>query len=524
MNKIYFIILIIGIICCKNNSKEDSAVNVPTINSENTKIDSTLITSQNDSLLTVFYKKYNNERIWQKKENRVFMLNEFYNCEKDGLNPNDYNYSKLNISQLDYDTFSDLEASKYDIEFTKRTRLYVSNISIGKLNPYKLYDDWDLGKKEVDVNKILFDCIDNNNFKEDIESCKPSHFVYKQLQDALKTLKSYPDKQLVPLDINEKIKPNSVSKSVLNLKEKLFYWHDLKRKDSAFTKVYDKVTQLAVKNFQKRHGLIADGIVGKGTIEALNYSRNQRIEQVIVNMERWKWCVNDLGSHYILVNIPDYKLTVYKDNDSILSHNVVVGKPTRSSPILSSKISNIVLNPNWTVPPTILKEDVFPAAKKNKSAFARKGLKIVDFKGNIISPANWSMENARKYRYVQAPSYNNSLGQMKINFPNKYSVYLHDTNHRNLFVNNYRALSSGCVRVEDPLNLAEYLINDTLNWNDKKIDSVTHSKPLQTRFVKMNQEVYIHQFYWTAWQDKGILQFREDIYCLDSDLYSKLRN
>jgi murein L,D-transpeptidase YcbB/YkuD len=529
MNKLYFSFLIIGILCCKNKSNDNSIDNasfiekITNLQPGKIKIDSTLINKQNDSLLTVFYKNFKNQSVWHNKEYRDFMLNEFYNCEKDGLNFNDYNYSKLNISSADYNQFTDKEAGEYDILFTKSTRQYVSDISIGKLNPYKLYTDWDLGRKKVDVNKILFDCIEMDNFKKDIDNCKPHHFVYKQLQDALNTLKSYPDKFIEQIDLKEKITPNTSSKAVIDLKKKLIYWGDLKSKDSALTKIYDKRTQQAVKNFQKRHGLIPDAVVGKSTIEALNFSKSQRIEQVVVNMERWKWCVKDLGIHYILVNIPDYKLTVYKDNDSILSHKVVVGKPSRATPILSSKISNIVLNPNWTVPPTILKEDVFPAALKSKSAFRRKGLKIIDYKGREINPYSWTMANAKKYKYVQNPSRNNSLGLMKIDFPNNYSVYLHDTNHRDLFVKNYRALSSGCVRVENPLDLAEYLINDTLNWNQEKIDTKTHIKPLKTTFIKMNQDIYVHQFYWTAWQEKGVLQFRDDIYCLDSDLYSKLR-
>jgi L,D-transpeptidase YcbB len=529
MNKFYIVLFIIGILSCKDKAKITSADNATFIdkisifNGGKIKIDSTLISKQNDSLLSEFYKKYDNYSVWYKKEYRNFIINEIKNCENDGLNPDDYNFTKLNVSDENYEKFTETEVANYDILLSKSARLYVSNIYKGKLNPYKLYSDWDLGKKTIDENKILFECIDNDNFTKTIESLKPNHFVYKQLQDALKKLNSLPDKYIEQIDLKEKITPGSSSKYVVDMKKKLLFWGDLKGKDSALTKIYDKPTQDAVRKFQKRHGLFPDAIVGKGTIEALNFSRNQRIEQVIVNMERWKWCANNLGDHYILVNIPDYKLVVYKDGDSVRSHKVVVGKESRRTPILSSKISNIVLNPTWTVPPTILKEDVFPAALRNKNAFRRKGLRILNSRGKEISPSAWTMATANRYRYVQNPSRNNSLGSMKIDFPNNYSVYLHDTNHRDLFVRNYRALSSGCVRVHEPLKLAEYIINDTIKWNAEKIISKTHTKPQKTEFIKITEPIYVHQFYWTSWLENNELQFREDIYCYDSDLYSKLR-
>ncbi len=524
MNKIYFSLLIVFLLSCKEkpNSNSNNASFITIFTGGKLKIDSTLINKQ-DSLIKFFYKNFDNETVWHDDEKRNLIINEFNNCEIDGLNPDDYNATKLNNLSKNYDNLSEIEAVDFDLELTNYAQKYISHLSKGKLNPYELYDDWDLGKKEVDVIKILSQGLKSNNFKDAIDSCKPNHFVYKQLQDALKKLKSYPDKYIEQIDLREKFTPGVSSKYIIDMKRKLLYWGDLKGKDSALTKVYDKPTQEAIKKFQKRHGLNPDGVVGKSTIDALNYTKNQRIEQVVVNMERWKWCVKNLGNHYILVNIPDFKLTVYKDDDSTRSHKTVVGKDSRKTPILSSKISNIVLNPTWTVPPTILKEDVFPAAQRNKNAFRRKGLRILDYKGREINPYKWKIENAKRYRYVQNPSRNNSLGSMKVDFPNNYAVYLHDTNHREMFARDYRALSSGCVRVDHPLDLAQYLINDTINWSEEKIQNKTRIKPLKTTFIKMTEDVYVHQFYWTAWQENNELNFREDIYCYDSNLFSKLR-
>ena len=269
---------------------------------------------------------------------------------------------------------------------------------------------------------------------------------------------------------------------------------------------------------------------------------------------------HDLGNEYLLINIPDYRIVAVKNNDTMQSQRVVVGRDTRKTPILDSKISSINLNPNWTVPPTILKEDIYPDAIKNKGVFKKKGLVILDLKNNEVDPNTWKIEDANKYKYIQNPSRNNSLGSMKINFPNKFSVYLHDTNHRNFFSLNYRSLSSGCVRLEKPLEMATYILNDTTKWSLQKIKDTTDIKhyyklqnkkqfeidkknaqllarnpkllikkkpfpkpELKTIAIKVNETIIIHQLYWTAWETRGTLNFREDIYCLDADLYSKLR-
>ena len=503
--------------------KSSSVIAFSIIQLEKIKIDSTIIISYNDSILKSFYKKNAYEVAWDSKVNRDFVLNEITQSSQEGLEPNDYFVVYLNRFESKFDSLSSEHRIEYDIQMTQSFQKYISHLNKGKLNPYNLYDDWDLGKKTVDVNALLFECFEKNNFAEIIERQKPQLKIYQQLKWALKKLNEFPDTDIDQIDPREKFKPNTSSKSIPNIKKKLTYWGDLKN-DSIFTKTYTKETLKAVKQFQKRHGLQADGVIGKGTIEALNYSKNQRIEQIVVNMERLRWLPNDLGNHYLLVNLPDYMLTVYKDNDSLFSNKIVIGKDTRKTPLLSSKLTNIILNPNWTVPPTILKEDVFPEALKSRSAFSRKGLHIFDSKNREISASNWRMSDAKKYRYVQNPSKNNSLGLMKINFNNNYAVYLHDTNHRDYFKKNFRALSSGCVRVEHPLELAEHIINDSLDWNLEKIHEVTtNAKTLKTTSIDIVESIFVHFIYTTSWMENNLLQFREDMYCLDAELFAKLR-
>ncbi len=565
MNKLYFILLLIVFSSCKRNNSNSSAnasfIDFSLFGNDKIKIDSTLINKSTDTTFISFYKKNNYETAWESKKNRDYILNEISLAENEGLESKDYNYLSLKTFEDNYKDLPDSLLVKYDLLLTTSSQKYINHISKGKLNPRKLYDDWDLKDKKVDVNKILSLGLSTDNFEVLIEQCKPQHEIYKKLKSMLKTLNEFPNVYPGYIDAKEKILPNKKNIFVPIVKKQLMYWHDMKEKDSILSTMYDTKTQEAVKIFQSRHGLKSDGVIGKSTIEALNFSKTQRIEQVVVNMERWRWFSSDFGKHYLLVNIPDYSIVAVKDNLITQSQKVVVGKDTRRTPVLESKVSNINLNPNWTVPPTILKEDIFPAAIKNKAAFRKKGLVVMNYKNQEINPYKWTLADAKKYKYVQKPGRNNSLGSMKINFPNNHSVYLHDTNHRDYFVYTFRSLSSGCVRLEKPLELAAYILNDSTKWSlnrikdttdinyyfklqkqkqleiDKKnakllaknasliIEKKTFPKPeLKTIVIKVNEDIFIHQLYWTAWENNGTLQFREDIYCLDADLYSKLRN
>ncbi len=568
MNKLYILLLLIVLSSCKrNNTAVDSSANASFIDfsafdNSKIKIDTLLLNNYHNEELKAFYKKYDFEIVWDAKANRSFILNEIASAENEGLESEDYNYSKLKSYENNFENLKDSAIVDYDLLLTLNTQLYVKHISQGKLNPRNLYSDWDIKEKTIDVNTILFQCFETSNFKEAIENCKPNHTIYKKLKSCLRLLNQLPNDRTIGLiNLKEKIIPNKKNKYIHIIKKRLLYWNDLKKKDTILSNFYDKNTQEAVRLFQKRHGLIPDAIIGRSTIEALNYYKSQRIEQVIANMERWRWYAQDFGNNYLLINIPDYSIVAVKDNDTMQNQRVVVGRDTRKTPILESKISNINLNPNWTVPPTILKEDIYPEAVKNKSVFRKKGLVILNYKNEEVNPWTWKREDAYKYKYVQNPGRNNSLGLMKINFPNKYSVYLHDTNHRDYFAFTYRSLSSGCVRLEKPLEMARYILNDTIKWPlqkikdttdinyyyklqkekqiviDKKngkllaknptlvIEKKTLPKPvLKTIVIKVTDAIFIHQLYWTAWESKGELQFREDIYCLDADLYSKLRH
>jgi len=227
-----------------------------------------------------------------------------------------------------------------------------------------------------------------------------------------------------------------------------------------------------------------------------------------------------MGNEYLIINIPDYRLSLVKNQDTLRTHKVIVGRAKRKTPVLSSKLAQAVFNPTWTVPPTILREDVIPAILKDRNYLAQTNIKLYDRNGNFVPASNWRLSNAKSYRYVQSPGTFNSLGMVKLTFPNRFSIYLHDTNHRDFFTKSERSLSSGCVRVDNPLELTEYLLDDAKNWDLEKITETLQSE--KTKYINIKKEVNIHILYWTAWSEKNTLIFRDDIYNLDADLYDKL--
>ena len=482
-------------------------------------IDSIQLQSFQSKFLTAFYNSNSNKSVWTTSEKRKIILGFLNKSDEEGLNPLDYSVKKLNQFELKYNSLSDNECAEYDVLLTYNLQKYISHLTNGRLNPKKLYKNWDLKENKINLQETVSELLKTDSLFYKLEQLKPNFIVYKRLKKALIIINSYPNDDFVKIQIKGKIVQNDSNSKIVEIKNRLMYWKDLLPKDS-LSEIYDSETENAVKKFQKRHGLAADGVIGKGTITSLNFSKNQRKEQIIANLERWKWYPKNMGDEFVIINIPEYRLSLIKNNDTLRVHKVIVGRAKRKTPVLSSKLTQAIFNPTWTVPPTILREDVIPAILKNRSYLAKTNIRLIDKNGNAVSPRNWSLSNARSFRYVQIPGKFNSLGMVKLIFPNRFSVYLHDTNHRDFFEKNERSLSSGCVRVDNPLELTEYLLGDKVNWNLEKITETLRNE--KTKYVSIKKEVFFHLLYWTAWSEKNTLIFRDDIYNLDADLYQKL--
>nr|WP_315195820.1 L,D-transpeptidase family protein [uncultured Flavobacterium sp.] len=526
MNKYcLFIIVLLALQSCK----KESILNLDTFKTsvsndkegEIIEIDSALISPFKNKSVTDFYNSRDNQTVWQSEKNRKIILETIKNCESEGLNPSDYSISKLLELEKKFTEFDESEQVNYDLLLTYNFQKYLNHLHNGKLNPKKLYNNWDLYIKELDIKTILNNALEKDSLVGEIQKCQPKALTYGKLIKALSLINEFPEDKTDSIVSDEKIKPYATNPAITEIKKKLLYWKDLESNDS-ITSYYDKETVKAVKKFQTRHGLISDGIIGKSTITALNFTKEERKHQIIANLERWRWFAKSFAQNYILINIPNYSLNVIEDQNIIMSKRIVIGKAKRETPVLTSVLQTVVFNPTWTIPPTILKEDIIPELIKNRNFLNDKSIGIYDSKNNKIDPLKWDEKKPNGYRYVQEPGYYNSLGVVKINFPNHHSVYLHDTNHRNLFERNNRSLSSGCIRIQEPLELVQLVLDNPEQYSKEKIDSIVTTK--KTLFIGIKKRYAVYLWYWTAWSEDNELIFRTDIYNLDADLYTQLRN
>ncbi|WP_281636275.1 L,D-transpeptidase family protein [Flavobacterium marginilacus] len=526
MNRYCLFVVLLALLSCKKESILD--LDTFKISNSNDKegevieIDTTLISAFRNKSISDFYSSRDNQTVWQSEKNRKIILERIKNCESEGLNPSDYSISKLLELEKKFTEFEESEQVNYDLLLTYNFQKYLNHLHSGKLDPKKLYTNWDLSIEKLDIKTVLNDALEKDSLAGEIQKCQPKALTYGKLIKALSLINEFPEDKTKPVvTSDEKIEPKTTNPAIVAVKKKLLYWKDLESNDS-ITSYYDSETVEALKKFQTRHGLISDGVIGKSTVTALNFTKDERKHQIIANLERWRWYSKPFAPNYVLINIPNYSLTVVENQNTTMSKRIVVGKSKRKTPVLTSVLQTVVFNPTWTVPPTILKEDLIPELIQNRNALKNKGIGIYDSKNNEIDPVKWDSSRPRGYRYVQKPGYYNALGVVKINFPNRYSVYLHDTNHRNLFERNDRSLSSGCVRIEKPLEFAQLLLDNPKKYSAEKIDSIVATK--ETLFLGIKKRYAIYQWYWTAWCEDGKLIFRNDIYNLDAGLYAQLRN
>ncbi|HSL86113.1 MAG TPA: L,D-transpeptidase family protein, partial [Bacteroidales bacterium] len=290
--------------------------------------------------------------------------------------------------------------------------------------------------------------------------------------------------------------------------------------------LFDLALHEQVMLFQLRNGLEADGVVGKATIGMMNITVEERIALIEANLERWRWVSRDPGERYIRVNIAGFELQAIEKDSVVFSTEAIVGQTKRKTPVLSSIITYMVFNPDWTVPPTILKDDIIPSLLKNQDYLIEKNLKILRTDGTEVDPStiDWNtiVASGFPYRVYQEPGPGNALGKVKFFFPNQYSVYIHDTPGRNLFGLTDRSLSSGCIRINNPLSLAEWLMKDNPSWTPEEIKNVVDKGKARSVYLANPVPVYI--LYLTAWAgDDGVPYFRKDIYNLDEPLLTALK-
>ncbi|MBI1244240.1 MAG: L,D-transpeptidase family protein [Alphaproteobacteria bacterium] len=291
--------------------------------------------------------------------------------------------------------------------------------------------------------------------------------------------------------------------------------------EGADPELYDAELVAAAIRFQIRHGLSPDGRIGPRSFAALGKSVDARIAQIVVNLDRMRTVAPRPGGTYIEVNIPAYSLQAYEAGEARVSMPVVVGREARSTPIFSSRVTEVIFNPTWTVPTKLVREDLLPRLRANPQAMADLGFRFFRGSGDErveVDPrkVDWRRVSARAFPYLvrQDPGPKNALGHVRLTLPNIFDVFLHDTPDRHYFSRADRALSSGCIRLERPFELVEWVLRNTSGWTRDAIE--TADRDGQTRHVQVRRPVPVHLVYFTAFVKNGELQLRDDIYGLDS--------
>ncbi|MFW6344998.1 MAG: L,D-transpeptidase family protein, partial [Halomonas sp.] len=282
---------------------------------------------------------------------------------------------------------------------------------------------------------------------------------------------------------------------------------------------FDAELEAAVERFQRRHLLESDGVVGPQTRAALNVPVERRIDQIRLNLERARWLMHGLPEAFVLVDIAGYRLAYFRPNGETWRSRIVVGQPYRRTPSLRSAITHLTVNPSWTVPPTILREDVIPRVRRDPSYLARQNMQVLSSSGRRLDPEEVDWSNPGNVMIRQAAGPDNALGQVVVRFPNDHLVYLHDTPAQGLFAREQRAFSSGCIRVQGVVEFAQLLLDDS--GSDRDLRALLADG--RTRDVPLAEPMPVVLHYWTVHPDPaGDLEFRPDIYRRDDALLRAL--
>ena len=305
------------------------------------------------------------------------------------------------------------------------------------------------------------------------------------------------------------------------LRERLGLSGDLKQTPGGEGADADLELFEGLRRFQARHGLDADGRMGPQTLQALNASLPERIRQIELNMERWRWLPRDLGARHIRVNVPAFDLSVIEDLQTVMSMRVVAGRHYRRTPVFSGLMDHLVINPDWNIPTRIAVQDILPKARKDPAYLSREKIRVFESWSRDAAELDpngidWARVTAEDFRYKlkKDPGPHNDLGRVKFLFPNKFDVYLHDTPAKRLFERSMRGFSSGCIRVEKPLDLAEYVLRSSPGWSRDAVSAAIDAGQLRT--IGLGRKIPVHLIYMTASVDsEGRVLFWQDIYGRD---------
>lgn len=434
-------------------------------------------------------------------------------------------YADVRRARLANGTLDPARLAELDLLLTDAFLLYASHLAEGRVDPITIHPEWTAGRRSVDLVAELDMALATGRVGEVLEGLLPTHPAYARLRDVLADYRRVAGRGGWPELPGRTLEPGMRDPAVALLRQWLRLSGDLApaRPDS-YEQFYDAEVEVAVRRFQARHGMDPDGVVGLPTSALMNVPVEDRIRQIELSMERWRWLPRDLGDRHILVNIAGLDMNVMEGDSSVFHSRVLVGQRYRKTPVFSDRMTYLVMNPTWTIPPGILEEDKLPLIREDAGYLARNNIQVLASDGRVMDPSGIdfsAMTGRTAYRFRMDPGPENPLGMVKFMFPNPHHIYLHDTPDHEDFDRPGGAISSGCIRVERALDLTEYLLADLPGWDRPRIDS-TLGRPGE-RTIPLRQPLPIHILYWTAWVDPdGAAHFRRDIYERDEALAEAL--
>jgi murein L,D-transpeptidase YcbB/YkuD len=484
---------------------------------------STIGAELSDSMLEL-YQAMDYQLIWDDPEMLSQLQDSIEDSYHDGLNPADYP-----LPAPVAEGYASPEQFARDINTTQTLFTLLNHLYYGKVDPTSLNADWnivDLRKLNEDRNSIVA-AIRNKAIAELVQTARPQQEIYEDLKTGLLEYRAIEAAGgWLPIDAQELLRPGQHSAEVALVRRRLAISGDYAPSGTEGDEtLMDPELVAAVKRFQRRHMLPADGIVGPATLAAMNQPVTQKIDQLRVNLERMRWFLKGLGDDFLLVDIAGYVLHMVSDDEFTWSSSIQVGKPYRQTPVLTSRIRYLEWNPTWTVPPTILNEDVLPAIQRDIGYLQKKNMDVLTYQNEWVDPQSIDWQRYPKstfpYKIRQQPGPWNALGTVKFIFPNEHLVYLHDTPSKNLFSRSNRAFSSGCIRVAKPYELAKLLLDISGPGADQQIqDRLSSGK---TRRQYLDQAFPVVLLYWTTKElEDGSLVFAPDIYDRDTRLLQAL--
>ncbi|MEQ8826014.1 MAG: L,D-transpeptidase family protein [Filomicrobium sp.] len=481
--------------------------------------------------LRTYYSEPNANLLWQDQDFSAAFLQRLANSRYDGLGDRSNLIEQLQNVRLQNRFALSRQGglrqqAVAELYWSAGLLKYARDMKKGRFLPTKIDPKLFWQSKKVDMVAALKLLAELGRVEAFFDQWEPQLPTYKALRAALAEYLALEEAGGWPsVGGFSLLKPGETNEAVAALRQRLAVTDGASPAVEAGNElVYDEALVAAVKRFQTRHGLDADGVVGKKTFFQLNIPVDARIRQIVLSMERLRWMPEDLGAHYIKVNIAAYELKHVENGQLRDVMRVVVGKPYHQTPVFSEAMTYVEINPYWNVPRSIAVNEELPKLKKAPGARAAKGFEaVVNDKPVPVTAINWApySKNNFPFRLRQKPGTNNALGRVKFMFPNRFNVYMHDTPARSLFSRTGRAFSHGCIRLARPIDMTEQVLAQVPGWTPQRIDEVLAGK--ERTVVSLKRPINVHLTYSTAWRDlDGDVQFRADIYRRDAKLYAAL--